>query len=98
MLLHVEWDLTDQTEEGEKRSLSVFAEWKPPEGFEFQGFYAYADGRGGVAIVEAENEQAIARALAPWTPWLSFNVRPILDIEEGVAIAQEAIAFRDSVS
>lgn len=98
MLFHVMWEFTDQTEESEKRSLQVFQGWEPPAGAEFQGFYAFADGSGGVAIVEADSAAALARTTAPWVPWLRFTVTPILPVEESAAIAGEGIAFRDSFS
>ncbi len=98
MLFHVTWRFTDQSEESERRSLSVFQQWQPPAGANFQGFYGFADGTGGVAIVEADSVATLARTTAPWTPWLSFQVAPILPVEEAVAIAAEAVAFRDSVS
>ena len=97
MLFHVTWDFVDTSEEGERRSLAVFAKWQPPAGAEFKGFYGYADSSGGVAIIEAESVAALTRTTAPWTPWLRFTVTPILPIEESTAIANEAIAFRDSV-
>jgi hypothetical protein len=97
MLFHVTWDFVDTSEEGERRSLAVFAKWQPPAGAEFKGFYGYADSSGGVAIIEAESVAALTHTTAPWTPWLRFTVTPILPIEESTAIANEAIAFRDSV-
>ena len=97
MLFHVTWDFVDTSEEGERRSLAVFAKWQPPAGAEFKGFYGYADSSGGVAIIEAESVAALTGTTAPWTPWLRFTVTPILPIEESTAIANEAIAFRDSV-
>ena len=97
MLFHVTWEFSDTSEAGDRRSLAVFAAWQPPPGAEFKGFYGTVDGRGGVAIVEADSAAALARTTAPWTPWLSFTVTPIVPIEEATAIAGEAVAFRDSV-
>ena len=98
MLFHVAWDFTDQSEDGERRSLAVFAKWEPPAGAEFKGFYGFADGTGGVAIVEVDSAATLARTTAPWTPWLTFTVTPIVPIEESSAIAGEAVEFRDSIS
>ena len=98
MLFHVTWEFVDTTEQGEKRSLAVFAKWQPPAGAEFKGFYGFSDNRGGVAIIEADSAETLARTTAPWTPWLRFTVSPIVPIEDATAIASEAIAFRDSVS
>ncbi len=97
MLFHVIWEFTDQMEESERRSLNVFANWEPPAGADFQGFYGFADGTGGVAIIEVDSVATLARTTAPWTPWLRFTTTPILPIEESSAIGAEAIAFRDSV-
>ena len=98
MLFHVTWEFTDQSEEAEKRSLNVFAQWQPPAGADFKGFYGFADGSGGVAIIEADSAATLARTTAPWTPWLRFVVTPIVPIEEATAIGAEANAFRDSVA
>jgi hypothetical protein len=98
MLFHVTWEFTDESEEGSRRSLAVFAAWKPPAGVEFKGFYGFADGGGGVALIEADSAAALARTTAPWGPWLRFTSTPILPIEESSAIGQEAVAFRDSVA
>jgi Domain of unknown function (DUF3303) len=69
-----------------------------PEGAEFKGFYGFADGGGGVAIIEVESAAALARTTAPWTPWLRFTSTPIVPVEESAAIAGEGVQFRDSVS
>ena len=75
----------------------MFSQWQPPAEAQFQGFYGFVDGSGGVAIIEVDSAQTLARVTAPWVPWLSFEVTPILPIEEATAIGGEAIAFRDSV-
>src|SRR6266498_2478835 len=43
MLFHVSWAFVDTSEEGQRRSLAVFAEWQPPAGAEFKGFYGFTD-------------------------------------------------------
>ena len=98
MLFHVTWQFVDASEEAERRSLAVFAKWQPPAGAEFKGFYGFADGGGGVALIEADSAATLSRTTAPWSPWLRFTTTPIIPIEESSAIAGEAVAFRDSVS
>ena len=97
MLFHVTWQFTDESEEGQRRSLAVFSNWQPPEGAQFQGFYAFADNTGGVAIVEVDSAGTLARTMAPFGPWMTFTATAIVPIEEGVAIGSEAVAFRDGV-
>ena len=97
MLFHVVWEFFDQSEDSNRRSLDVFAQWQPPEAAQFQAFYGFADGSGGVAIIEADSVATIARTTSPWTPWARFSVTPILPIEESAAIARESMAWRDSI-
>jgi hypothetical protein len=98
MLFHVTWEFIDSTEDGSRRSLSVFEKWQPPAGADFKGFYGFAGGSGGVAIIEVDSAETLARTTAPWTPWLRFTASPIVPIEQSAAIAGEGMAFRDSVS
>ncbi len=98
MLFHVTWEFSDQTEAGAKRSLAVFSKWQPPAGAQFQGFYGYADGSGGAAIIEVDSAATLFETTAPWTPWLRFTVTPIVPIEESTPMAHAAAAFRDSIS
>lgn len=98
VLFHVSWTFINPSEEGQKRSLDLFSKWQPPAGADFVGFYGRADGSGGVAIIEADSAQTLAQTTNPWTPWLRFEVTPIIPIEESAAIAGEAAAWRDSLS
>jgi uncharacterized protein DUF3303 len=98
MLFHVTWEFIDTSETGIRRSLAVFSKWQPPSGAEFKGFYGFADGRGGVALIEADSAATISRTTAPWAPWLRFSMTPIVPIEESSSIAGEAVDFRDSIS
>ena len=96
MLLAIPYHPKVTTEEAEKRSLAIFTNWTPPEGFEFKAHYALASG-GGIAIVEASSSAAVVEALAPWGPYLEFHPEPCADIAEGVAATQRAFAWRDSL-
>ena len=98
MLFHVTWEFTDESEEGGRRSLGICQNWQPPAGAEFQAFYGYADNSGGMAIIEVDSAATLARTTAPFTPWLRFDARPILPIEESATLAGEAIAFRDGIA
>ena len=98
MLFHVTWEFIDTSEEGQKRSLALFAKWQPPVGAEFKGFYGFADGSGGVALLEVDSAQTLQRTVDPWTPWMRFETTPIVPIGDATGIANEAVSFRDSVS
>ena len=98
MLFRSEFQFRDSGEESAERLLAIFGAWTPPDGLEFQGFYNYVDGSGGFAIVESDDAATLARGIAPFTPYLDFDVSAILPVEEGTAIAAEGVAFRHSVS
>jgi hypothetical protein len=93
MLFHLTWEFADNSEEGQARTLELFSKWQPGPG-QFQGFYGFADGTGGVALVEAASAADLARTVAPWTPWLEFDARVILPIQEAAQISGEAAAWR----
>ena len=93
MLFHVTWEFSDVSEAGQRRTLELFSQWQPGPG-QFQGFYGFADGRGGVALVEAADAATLARTMAPWTPWLHFEARAILPVQEAAQITGEAAAWR----
>jgi hypothetical protein len=85
------------TEASEKRNLQLFANWKPPAGFEIKSHHAFADGTGGVLIAEAATAAALVEAAGPWGPFFDFETHPIIDVAESVPIAQRVYAWRDSV-
>ena len=97
MLFHVTWDVIDASEINEKRTLQLFSKWQPGPG-KFQAFYGFADGSGGVALIEAGSAADLAKTLAPWTPFLEFTTRVILPIQETVEISSAAVSWRDSIS
>jgi hypothetical protein len=96
MLFHVTWEFVDASEAGQKRSSLLFSKWQPGPA-EFQAFYGFADGGGGVALVEAGSAADLARTLAPWTPFLKFTTRVILPIQESDGIERAAAAWRDGI-
>ena len=97
MLFHVTWDFIESTEDGERRHVALFAEWQLPAEMEVQAFYIDADYSGGMAIGEVESAATLARCFAPWLPWLRFTAKPVLPVEESMAIRGEGVVFRDSV-
>jgi len=96
MLFHVSWEFIEPSEANQKRTLQLFSKWQPGPG-RFEGFYGFADGDGGVALIEAANAADLAKTVAPWTPFLKFTARVILPIQEASQINGAAAAWRDSV-
>jgi hypothetical protein len=86
------------TEEREKRTLALFRKWQIPDGVDFKGFYDYADGNGGIAIVEADSAELMLETIAPWSAYFQFTIRPLVPVEKSVEIVEKAYAWRDSIS
>lgn len=84
-------------EETQKLVAQLFVNWKAPEGFTFKAHYSFADGSGGLALIEAESEAAAFEGTAPWVPFFDFRTEPIVEIEKAVPIILAAAAWRDSV-
>jgi hypothetical protein len=95
MLFHVTWDFIDASEAGQKRTLDLFSKWTPGPG-QFQAFYGFADGGGGVALIEAASAADLANTTAPWTPFLKFTMRVILPIQESAEISAAGAAWREA--
>jgi hypothetical protein len=85
------------TEDRDKRTLKLFSNWHPPAGVEFKGFYDFADGTGGIAIVEATTAEALLETTAPWSTFFTFTARPIVPTDRAVGIFEKTNAWRDSV-
>jgi hypothetical protein len=87
----------DSNEDRDRRTTQLLSAWKPPAGFDMKGWYDYADGGGGVAIVEASSAEVMLEALSPWATFLTFSIKPIVPVEKSTPIFAKAIAWRDSV-
>ena len=96
MLFQVTWEFIDSSESGSRRSLQLFSKWQPGPA-RFQAFYSYAEGTGGFAIIEADSAADLARTMAPWVPFLQFEARVILPMQEATGINVEAMNWRDGV-
>ena len=49
----------------DKRIVKLLAAWKPPAGFEMKSWYDYADGSGGIAIVDVPSAEVLLEAVGP---------------------------------
>lgn len=93
------WELRpNYSEDLDERSLEVFARWSPAESTNFLEFVARVDGRGGFAVIEADDVASIARDVAIFNAFFEFNVYPVIDVRESAKIAGEAIQFRRGAS
>jgi hypothetical protein len=87
----------DLSEENQKRVVQVFTSWAPPAGVEFKAHYEFADGSGGIVIMEVSTAAALYEGNVAFSPFMHFRVEPLVDIKEGVPIEMKVFAWRDSV-
>jgi hypothetical protein len=85
------------TEVTVKRLTNLFINWQPPKGYTIKVHYSFADGSGGMAIVDTTSEAAMYEANLPWLPFIEFRVVPIVEIDKAVPLGLAAIAWRESV-
>jgi hypothetical protein len=87
-----------ENEASSKRALALFSKWSPPAGMDIKSFHARADGQGGTLVVETESIAVLADGPAKFLAVNEFEIVPILDITDAVAILNEASAWTDSIS
>jgi Protein of unknown function (DUF3303) len=85
------------TEATSKRLTTLFVNWQPPKGYTIRNHYSFADGSGGMSLVETESVAAMYEANLPWLPFIEFRVVPVVEIEKAVPLGLAAIAWRESV-
>jgi hypothetical protein len=95
MLFAALYTTRDPSEESDKRGLQLFTNWAPP--FEFKHHWARADGKGGIAIFEADDPAVVLEGISPFTAYFDFEVTPVLEVEQAVPVFMKVNAWRDSV-
>ena len=75
----------------------VFVAWEAPTGLEIMAHYHYARG-GGVVVVDAAGASTLFEALSPFTPTVEFDIEPIVNVIEAVAISMDVDEWVESIS
>jgi hypothetical protein len=74
----------------------LLANWAPSPSGNITEWVQRCDGGGGFAVVQTDNVKDLYRDLAVWSPWLKFEVYPVLDILDATPITDEAIHIASS--
>jgi len=75
----------------------LLSNWAPSPRATMHQWVQRCDGNGGFAVLETDDAGELYKDLATWTPWLEFQVYPVLDILEATPITSEALAIAKSV-
>ena len=99
MLFQVSWIRRDGlTEEADRRLLSILEKLEGRDGVTVHSWVERIDGNGGFGLLEADDAQALAAGFPIFAPYLSFEVVPVIQHADGVAVLAAAVAFRDGLS
>ena len=71
--------------------------WEAPEGVEVKHHFHYVSG-GGVIIVETQEPTALYETLEPFKPLVEFDVEPVINYLEAMAISTDVDEWAASVS
>ena len=75
----------------------LIANWTPSPNANITEWVQRVDGDGGFCVMDTDNAKDMFRDLAVWSPWLKFDVYPVLDILDASPITDEAIHIASSV-
>jgi hypothetical protein len=80
-----------------RQLIRIFMAWTPPEGIELISHYHYARGGGGVVIARAMDTAHLFEALTTFDSTLEFEMEPVLNVIEAVAIKMDVDAWVSSL-
>jgi hypothetical protein len=81
----------------QRSGLKRFQAWTPPEGFTFQSHWARSDGMGGIFLAEVATAAAALEATTTFSDLIEFELVPVVDIMESVAISAKVFGWIDSI-
>ena len=97
MLFAIKYRPRESRTNGDRRRIrQLFVAWEPPFGVELQAHYHYVSG-GGLVVVETDAASLLYESLEPFKPSVSFDVEPVINVLEAVAISMDVHDWIDSV-
>ena len=87
----------EDAEEGQERAMKLLAKFQPSESATIHQWVTRCDGGGGFSVLETDNAENLLHDLSIWSPYIDFQVYPVVDVIEASALQQAAIDFRKSV-
>lgn len=75
----------------------MLAKFQPSESATIHRWVTRCDGGGGFSVLETDSAENLLHDLSIWSPYIDFQVYPVVDVMEASAMQQKAIGFRKSV-
>ena len=85
-----------RTEAESKRARELLMAWEPPSSVEVRHHFHYVSG-GGVVIVDTEVPAALYESMAPFKSLVEFDVEPVVNVIEALAIYLDVEEWATSV-
>ena len=86
-----------RTREESRRLNHLIMKWQPPPEIAVQQHYHYVSG-GGVMILDANQPGDLFEALEPFKSMVIFDVEPVINFLEAVAVAQDITEWEESLA
>jgi hypothetical protein len=80
------------------RALELYSKWTPSPTTTIHQFVLRVDGEGGFAVGESDSASDLAAGIAKLASVFEYAVYPVIDIDDGIRIANEAVEFRKSIT
>jgi hypothetical protein len=75
----------------------LLSTWSPTPTVTIHQWVSRCDGNGGFSVIETDNAGDMFKDLSTWSPWLDFQVFPVIDISDATPLQQEAVETAKSV-
>ena len=82
---------------GAEAAQKLLANWAPSSKATISEWVQRCDGNGGFSVIQTEDAGEMLRDFSTWSPWLDFQVYPVLDILEATPITADALAAAKGV-
>ena len=82
---------------GGEAAQKLLTNWAPSDKATIREWVQRCDGNGGFVVVEQDDPAELYRDIGTWTPWLDFEVVPVMDIGDATPIQQEVLDKARSV-
>jgi hypothetical protein len=86
-----------QNHDDGKSLLAAFTKWQAPADQNWLQFLSSLDGQSGFAVIETDNPAGLLAEVTKFVTWNEFEIVPVIDIVEGVALAAAGVDFRESL-
>jgi muconolactone delta-isomerase len=83
-------------ENAQSRILEVFGHWQAPANFKIEFFVVRVGDWGGYLLVECDDASTLHK-FCSMLPAFTFEVRPVVPVQEAVRAELEVMAWRDAL-